>query len=106
MTCRKARRFLDEHKIPYTYRPIHEERPTSQELKTWITRSGKPARSFFNTSGIKYRQLGLKDKLPLMSEDQMIEILVTDGFLVKRPLFALDDQVLIGYREGDYDGLL
>ena len=94
-TCQKARRFLDDHGAAYTDRHIKEQNPTVQELRTWWQRSGLPLKKFFNTSGLLYKSLGLKDRLPGMSEDEQLELLATDGMLVKRP-------VLVGFREAEW----
>lgn len=98
-TCRKAKKWLDEHQVSYDDRHIVEENPKAEELKEWIDKSGFPIKRFFNTSGMKYRDLGLKDKLPQMSEKEQIELLATDGMLVKRPLVIGDDFVLVGFKE-------
>lgn len=101
-TCQKARRWLDEHQIPYTLRDIKEDRPTREELAQWHQRSGVPLRRFFNTSGMLYRELGLKDKLAGMGEDEQLDLLSTDGMLVKRPLLVGDDFVLVGFKESEW----
>ena len=98
-TCTKAQKWLDEQGISYEDRHIIEDNPTVEELKDWHERSGLPLKRFFNTSGMKYRELGLKDKLPEMSEEEQYELLATDGMLVKRPLVVGDDFVLIGFKE-------
>lgn len=98
-TCKKAKKGLDEQGISYEDRHIIEDNPTVEELKDWHERSGLPLKRFFNTSGMKYRELGLKDKLPEMSEEEQYELLATDGMLVKRPLVVGDDFVLIGFKE-------
>ena len=98
-TCQKAKKWLDDHGIAYEDRHIIEDNPTVEELKDWHERSGLPLKRFFNTSGMKYRELGLKDKLPEMSEEEQYELLATDGMLVKRPLVVGDDFVLIGFKE-------
>ena len=98
-TCQKAKKWLDEQDISYEDRHIIEDNPTVEELKDWHERSGLPLKRFFNTSGMKYRELGLKDKLPEMSEEEQYELLATDGMLVKRPLVVGDDFVLIGLKE-------
>ncbi|HIX67129.1 MAG TPA: arsenate reductase family protein [Candidatus Anaerostipes excrementavium] len=98
-TCKKAKKWLDEHGIAYDDRHIVEENPTQEELKTWYEKSGLPLKRFFNTSGMKYRELKLKDRLPEMSEEEQIEILASDGMLVKRPLVIDDDFILIGFKE-------
>ena len=98
-TCKKAKKWLDEHGIAYDDRHIVEENPTQEELKIWYEKSGLPLKRFFNTSGMKYRELKLKDRLPEMSEEEQIEILASDGMLVKRPLVIDDDFILIGFKE-------
>ena len=98
-TCQKALKWLDEHKIFFEERPIIEENPTYEELKEWYEKSGMPLKKFFNTSGMLYKQMNLKDKLPEMSEDEQLKLLATDGMLVKRPLGVGEDFVLTGYRE-------
>ena len=99
-TCKKAKKWLDEHGIEYTDRHIVEENPTAEELAAWKERSGLPLRRFFNTSGIKYRELGIKAKLDAgMSEEDAFALLATDGMLVKRPLIVGDDFVLVGFKE-------
>ena len=98
-TCKKAKKWLDEQGISYEDRHIIEDNPTVEELRDWHERSGLPLKRFFNTSGMKYRELGLKDKLPEMSEEEQYELLATDGMLVKRPLVVGDDFVLIGFKE-------
>lgn len=102
-TCKKAKDFLDKNGIKYEERDIVEERPTKQELREYITLSKKEIKKFFNTSGMKYRELGLKDKLKNMSEDEMLDILSSDGMLVKRPLLVLKDDVLLGFKEDEYN---
>ena len=98
-TCQKARKWLDEHHIAYDLRDIKLENPTCDELSAWHQRSGLPLKKFFNTSGLLYKSMGLKDKLPGMSEDEMLQLLATDGMLVKRPLLVSDDLVLVGFKE-------
>ena len=102
-TCQKARKFLEEKGIAFEDRNIKEQNPTAEELKAWIERSGLPIKKFFNTSGMLYRQMKLKDKLPNMSEQEMIELLATDGMLVKRPILVTDDQVLVGFKQAEWD---
>lgn len=101
-TCKKAKKWLDEHKIEYTDRPIKEENPTAEELRQWHARSGLPLKRFFNTSGMIYREMGLKDKLADMSEDEQYALLATDGMLVKRPLLVGEDLVLTGFKEKEW----
>ena len=98
-TCKKAKKYLEEHGIEFEDRHIVEENPTKEELAEWIRISGKPVKKFFNTSGMKYRELGLKDKLPQMSEEKQIELLASDGMLVKRPLLIDGEMVLMGFKE-------
>ena len=101
-TCKKAKKWLDEHKIEYTDRPIKEENPTAEELRQWHARSGLPLKRFFNTSGMIYREMGLKDKLASMGEEEQIGLLASDGMLVKRPLLVGEDFVLVGFREAEW----
>lgn len=101
-TCQKAQRWLDEHGVAYTLRLIREQNPDAAELKAWKERSGLPLRRFFNTSGLQYKALGLKDKLPGLSEEEQVSLLAVDGMLVKRPLLVGDDFVLVGFREEEY----
>lgn len=106
-TCKKARKWLDEHGVDYVARHIVEDRPTSAELAEWHARSGLPPRRFFNTSGMKYRELGIKSKLDAgMTDDACFELLATDGMLVKRPLVVGDDFVLVGFKEKDWEAVL
>ncbi len=105
-TCRKAQAWLDEHGVSYELRLIKEENPTAEELKTWRERSGLPLRRFFNTSGLQYRALDLKNRLPDMSEEEQYALLATDGMLVKRPLIVTDDTVIPGFKESEYEKLL
>ena len=102
-TCRKAQAWLDERKIPYEIRLIKEENPNAGELKAWKERSNLPLKRFFNTSGLQYKALNLKDKLPGMSEEEQLELLAGDGMLVKRPLLVDEDFVLVGFRESEYE---
>ncbi len=105
-TCQKAKRWLDERGVTYIDRPIKEENPTYEELKEWVARSGLPLRRFFNTSGMLYRSLELKDRLPQMSEEEQLRLLATDGMLVKRPLLVGDNFVLPGFRAGEWEQAL
>lgn len=98
-TCQKAKKWLDENQIVYDFRDIKLEPPTYAELSAWYRRSGLPLKKFFNTSGLLYKSMGLKDKLLAMSEDEMLKLLATDGMLVKRPLLVSDDLVLVGFKE-------
>ena len=103
-TCKKAKAWLEAHSIPYTARHIKESNPTYEELKSWHSASGLPLKKFFNTSGMIYRDLELKDKLLTMSEEEQLRLLATDGMLVKRPLVVLEDgRVLTGFREKEWE---
>lgn len=101
-TCQKARRFLEARGASFTVRDIKEERPTAEELSAWQQRSGLPLRRFFNTSGLEYRALNLKERLPDMSEEEQLSLLASSGMLVKRPLLVADDFVLVGFREAEW----
>lgn len=105
-TCRKARNWLDAHDLAYELRPIKEQNPDAEELKAWSERSGLPLKRFFNTSGLQYKALGLKDRLPNMSEEEMLQLLAGDGMLVKRPLLIGENFVLVGFREEEYERTL
>ena len=102
-TCQKAKKWLDAKGIAYTDRHIKEQNPTYEELRAWYEMSGLPLKKFFNTSGLLYKSLGLKDKLPEMSEDEQLCLLATDGMLVKRPLVIGEDFVLTGFREKEWE---
>ncbi len=102
-TCQKAKKWLDENKIEYILRDIKEENPTYEELKNWHALSGLPLKKFFNTSGLLYKSLDLKNKLPEMSEDEQLRLLATDGMLVKRPLIIASNAVLTGFKEKDWE---
>ena len=101
-TCQKAKKWLDEHQISYEDRHIVENNPTFEELKDWYERSGLPLKKFFNTSGMLYKEMKLKDKLSEMSEEEQLKLLATDGMLVKRPLVVDGDTVLTGFREVEW----
>ena len=101
-TCQKARKWLDENQIAYNFRDIKLENPTYDELSAWYQRSGLPLKKFFNTSGLLYKSMKLRDKLPKMSEDEMLSLLATDGMLVKRPLLVGADFVLVGFKETEW----
>ena len=106
-TCRKAKKWLDERGIAYTDRHIVEDNPTADELRTWIATSGLPIRRFFNTSGMKYRELGMKDRFAVgITEDECLELLSQDGMLVKRPLVVGDDFVLVGFKQAEWEQAL
>lgn len=99
-TCKKAKKWLDDHGLAYTARHIKEENPTYEELRRWLEASGLPVKKFFNTSGLQYKSLGLKDNLPQMSEDEQLRLLSSDGMLVKRPIVVTENgSVLVGFRE-------
>ena len=104
-TCRKAKAFLDGHNINYKVRSIKDDRPTREELSRWHEASGIPLKKFFNTSGLLYKSLQLKDKLPQMTEDEMLDLLSGDGMLVKRPILVGEGTVLVGFREEEYSDL-
>jgi arsenate reductase len=102
-TCKKAKKWLDDHGITYTDRHIKENNPSYEELKNWYAVSGLPLKKFFNTSGLQYRALELKDKLPTMSEEEQLQLLATDGMLVKRPVLVMDSgMVLTGFKESQW----
>ena len=105
-TCKKALKWMDEKGYAYEARPIREEHPTAEELKDWYVKSGLPLKRFFNTSGNLYKELKLKDRLPEMSEEEQIDLLASDGMLVKRPLLVTDRGVFPGFREGEWEKLL
>lgn len=105
-TCQKAQKWLDARGVKYDYRNIKDENPTEQELREWYKASGLPLKKFFNTSGLLYKELKLKDKLPDMSEDEQMSLLATDGMLVKRPLLIDDGFVLVGFKETEWDKAL
>lgn len=102
-TCKKAKNWLDENGLEYDSRNIKEENPTYEELKEWYSRSGLPLKRFFNTSGMLYKSMGLKDKLESMSEDEQLSLLATDGMLVKRPLIIADNVILTGFRQKEWE---
>lgn len=101
-TCQKAKKWLDANKIEYTERSIKEQNPTAEELKKWHKMSGLPLKKFFNTSGLLYKDMKLKDKLQQMSEEEQYALLATDGMLVKRPMLVGDDFVLVGFKEAEW----
>ena len=102
-TCKKALAWLEEHSIPYEARHIVEQNPTEDELRQWHAESGLPLKRFFNTSGMNYRALGLKDKLPQMSEDEQYALLASDGMLVRRPLVIGENMVLCGFKQKEWE---
>ena len=105
-TCQKARKWLDENNIEYEFRDIKTENPSLEELIAWYKLSGLPLRKFFNTSGLLYKSLDLKNKLPTMTENEMLTLLASDGMLVKRPLLIGDSFVLIGFKEAEWSAVL
>lgn len=105
-TCQKAKKWLDDHGLAYEDRHIKLENPSYEELKIWYERSGLPLKRFFNTSGLQYRALELKDRLPGMSEEEQLRLLATDGMLVKRPIVVAGDRILTGFKEAEWEKLL
>ena len=105
-TCKKAKTFLDERKAAYALRPIHTENPTADELRLWQEKSGLPLKRFFNTSGQRYRALELSSRLPHMPEEEQLALLSTDGMLVRRPILILEDTVLVGFRQAEWEAAL
>ena len=101
-TCQRAQNLLDEKGVKYTLRDIKIDNPTYDELKEWHIKSGLPLRKFFNTSGLLYKSLNLKDKLPSMSDGEQLKLLSTDGMLVKRPLIISEEYVLVGFKENEW----
>ena len=101
-TCQKAKKFLTDNGVEFTARHIKEERPGYEELKLWYEKSGLPLKKFFNTSGLLYKSMDLKNKLPEMSEDEQLKLLSTDGMLVKRPILITDTKILVGFRENEW----
>lgn len=101
-TCQKAKKFLVDNGVNFTARHIKEENPTFEELKLWYYKSGLPLKKFFNTSGLLYKSMDLKNKLPEMSEEEQLKLLSTDGMLVKRPILITEDRILVGFRENEW----
>ena len=101
-TCKKAQAWLDAKGLTYERRDIKEDKPSREELVEWYRKSGLPLKRFFNTSGLQYKALGLKDKLPAMSEEEQLDLLATDGMLVKRPIAVGEDFVLVGFKEAEW----
>lgn len=104
-TCQKAKKYLDEKEIVVETRDIKMENPTKEELRQWYEKSGLPLKRFFNTSGMIYREMQLKDKLPMMSEEEQLELLATDGMLVKRPILISDEKVFVGFKIKKWENL-
>ena len=105
-TCKKAKNWLDDHGIGYTDRHIKEQNPTYEELAVWHEKSGLLLKKFFNTSGLKYKELALKDKLPAMTQEEQLRLLASDGMLVKRPILVTQTAVLVGFREAEWESVL
>lgn len=105
-TCQRARKWLDDNNVEYELRDIKLDNPSFEELSEWYKKSGLPLKKFFNTSGLLYKSLGLKDKLPLMTEEEMLRLLSTDGMLVKRPLLITDDSVFVGFKENEWSSII
>ncbi len=105
-TCQKARKFLENHQIMFKERDIKNDNPTSEELKEWIEKSNLPVQKFFNTSGLIYKELHLKEKLPNMTDEEKIDMLSSNGMLVKRPILVTENKVFVGFKEREYEELL
>ena len=105
-TCQRAKKWLDDNRIEYEFRDIKLDNPTLEELTEWYKKSNLPLKKFFNTSGLLYKSLDLKNKLPDMSEDEMLKLLATDGMLVKRPLLVGEDLVFVGFKEAEWSATL
>lgn len=105
-TCKRAKAWLIDRGIAFAERPIKEQNPSYEELKEWHQRSGLPLKKFFNTSGLLYKSMELKDKLPAMTEEEQLKLLATDGMLVKRPMLIMEDKVLVGFRENEWAEVL
>ena len=105
-TCQKAKKWLQENNIEFEDRHILEQTPTAQELEKWIKQSNKEIKSWFNTSGLKYRELNLKEKLPTMSDEEKIKLLASDGMLIKRPILVIDNKVLVGFKPDEWKNTL
>lgn len=105
-TCQKAKKWLEEHNIEFTERNIVEENPSFDELQTWYKQSGLPLKKFFNTSGLVYKEMQLKDKLQSMSEEEQLKLLASNGMLVKRPMVINEDKVLVGFKEAEWGALV
>ena len=105
-TCKRAKSWLIDRGVEFTESPIKEENPSLEELRQWYQRSGLPLKKFFNTSGLLYKSMELKDKLPTMTEEEQLQLLATDGMLVKRPMLIMEDKVLVGFRENEWAEVL
>jgi len=104
-TCQKAEKWMKSNGIEYSYRPIKEENPTKEELKNWLANSGLPISKFFNTSGLLYKELNMKDKVKTLSEDELLDMLASNGMLVKRPILLANNKVLVGFKEEEWSNL-
>jgi len=105
-TCQKAEKWMKANGVEYTYRPIKEENPTKEELKLWISKSGLSVAKFFNTSGLLYKEHNMKDKVKVLPEDELIDILASNGLMVKRPILLAGDKVLVGFKEEEWKTIL
>ncbi len=105
-TCQKAEKWLKANEIPHSYRPIKEENPSAEELELWIKSSGLPVSKFFNTSGLLYKEQNMKDKVKVLSENELINILASNGLMVKRPILLASDAVLVGFKEEEWNNVL
>lgn len=105
-TCKKAKKWLDDHSIKYTDRNIVEDNPSYEELKEWYLRSGLPLKKFFNTSGMLYKEMNLKEKLPAMTEEEQLKLLASNGMLVKRPLLVTEDIIRTGFKEAEWTEIM
>ena len=105
-TCKKAKVWLDNHGISYTDRHIKEQNPSYEELKAWYIQSGLPLKRFFNTSGLLYKAMSLKERLPEMSDEEQLKLLASDGMLVKRPILVAEGRILVGFRESEWETIL
>ena len=105
-TCKKAKKWLSDHELAFTARHIKEQNPSAEEISLWQEKSGLELKKFFNTSGLVYKNLGLKDKLPVMSRQEQLALLASDGMLVKRPILVTEDTVLVGFKEAQWEKLL
>ena len=105
-TCQRALKWLEEHKVEFEERPIVEDNPSYEELKAWYEKSGLPLKKFFNTSGMLYKEMKLKDKLAEMGEEEQLRLLATNGMLVKRPLVIGEDYVLVGFKEKEWETVI
>jgi len=105
-TCQKAKQWLDEKSVAYTLRDIKQDNPTADELRGWHEASGLPLKKFFNTSGLLYKSMQLKDRLPLMSEEEQITLLASDGMLIKRPILVYTSRVLMGFHEAEWKNVI